>query len=259
MGEYVPIYGHPTWINSTGKGGGAPVLLLHGGFTNCDGLLGVFAVLGEHYQLVAFDRRGHGRTADTDAPFHYSDMALETIGVLEHIGGDPAHLVGYSDGGNVALVVALRRPDLVRSVVLIGANYHFDGVIPGQFEDLGPDSEFVGFLLPGYAERSPDGAEHFPVVVAKGVTMLTHEPTMTTDDLAQISVPALVLVGDDDATTPTHTWSLYESIPEGQLAVVPGASHLVPYEKPELVARLVADFLSSGGTVTTMMPIRRAY
>jgi pimeloyl-ACP methyl ester carboxylesterase len=258
MAGYVPINGHPTWVDTIGNADGVPVLLLHGGFTNSDGLLGVFAPLGEHYRLVGFDRRGHGRTADTDAPFHYSDMALEAIGVLQHTGGAPAHLVGYSDGGNVALVVALTRPDLVGSLVLIGANYHCDGVIPGLFDDLGPDSEFVQFLLPGYAERSPDGAEHFSVVVAKGVTMLTQEPTLTTDDLAHISAPTLVLVGDDDATDPTHTWSLYVSLPAGQLAVVPGASHLVPYEKPELVTRLVRDFLSTNGTVTTMMPVRRA-
>jgi pimeloyl-ACP methyl ester carboxylesterase len=257
MGEYVVINGHPTWIEVTGQG--IPVLLLHGGFTNCDGLLGVFAGLVESYRLVAFDRRGHGRTADTDAPFHYRDMATETIAVLEHLGGEAAHLVGYSDGGNVALMVALARPDLVRSLVVIGANYHADGVVPGAFDGLDePGSEFVDYLSAAYAERSPDGAEHFPVVVAKGVEMVTKEPTLTTEDLRRIPMPVLVLVGDDDATLPSHTLSLYESLPAGQLAVVPGASHLVPYEKPELVAQLAADFLRSDGDVSTMMPIRRA-
>jgi pimeloyl-ACP methyl ester carboxylesterase len=254
VGEYVAIRGQPTWVDRTGKG--APVLLLHGGFTNCDGLADVFASLADDYELIAFDRRGHGRTADTDAPFHYEDMADETIGVLEHVGGDAAHLVGYSDGGNVALLVALRRPDLVRSLVLIGSNYHHDGVVPGTFDDL--DAEFVDFLLPGYAERSPDGADHFPAVVAKGLDMIQHEPTLTEADLARIPMPALVLVGDDDATTPAHTLSLYESLRAGQLAVVPGASHLVPYEKSALVAQLVAEFLRTEGSVSTMMPIRRA-
>jgi pimeloyl-ACP methyl ester carboxylesterase len=256
VGEYVAINGHPTWIERTGEG--TPVLLLHGGFSNSDGLLDVFARLGEEHRLVAFDRRGHGRTADTDAPFHYSDMAGETIGVLEHVGGEPAHLVGYSDGGIVALLVALARPELVRSLVLIGTNYHCNGLVPGVFDDVGPDSELVTFLLPDYAERSPDGADHFPVVVAKGAAMIESEPTMTADDLARITAPALVLVGDDDAVLATHTWSLYESLPAGQLAVVPGASHIAPYEKPLLVAQLVDEFLGAGGAVSTMMPIRRA-
>jgi len=88
--------------------------------------------------------------------------------------------------------------------------------------------------------------------------MLTTEPTLTTDDLALIAMPALVLVGDDDMIEPAHTQALYESLPNGQLAVVPGASHVVPYEKPALVAQLVAEFLASGGEVATMMPVRRA-
>ncbi len=256
MGDYIPIKRHPTWIEVAGQG--VPVLLLHGGFSNCDGLRDVFAPLGAEYRLVAFDRRGHGRTADTDASFHFGDMAAEAIAVLEHTCGEAAHLVGFSDGGIVALYVALARPELVRSLVLIGANYHRDGVVPGAFDDLGPESEFVAFLLPGYAERSPDGAGHFSVVVAKAEAMLSREPTLTTEDLSHIPVPALVLVGDDDVVLPVHTWSLFESLPAGQLAVVPGASHTVPYEKPELVADLVADFLRTGGEVSTMMPLRRA-
>jgi pimeloyl-ACP methyl ester carboxylesterase len=256
VGEYVAVDGHPTWCEETGSGD--PVLLLHGAFSNCDRMLGVFGPLAPERRLVGFDRRGHGRTADTAAAFHFDDMADETTAVLEHLGGDAAHLVGFSDGGIVGLLVALTRPDLVRSLVLIGTNYHVDGLVPGVFDDLGPESELVAFALPGYADRSPDGAAHFPVVVAKSAAMLTSEPALSTADLERISSRALVLVGDDDAVLAAHSWSLYESLPFAQLAVVPGASHMVPYEKPELVVRLVRDFLRSDGEVSTMMPLRRA-
>jgi pimeloyl-ACP methyl ester carboxylesterase len=257
MGEYITINGHATWVDQSGAGD--PVLLLHGGFSNSDRMLGVFAPLASRYRLVAFDRRGHGRTADADAPFHYDDMARETIAVLETVVGGAAHLIGYSDGGVIALLVARTHPDLARSLVLLGTNYHVDGLIPEPFEDTGPDSEFVAFTKPGYAERSPDGADHYAVVVAKEVAMFSAEPTMTADDLTQIPMPALVLVGDDDCVWPAHTISLYESLPAAQLAIVPGTSHLAYYEKPELVLQLVGDFLDSGGAVSTMMPVRRAH
>ena len=78
MGEYVAIDGHPTWVEDTGTG--TPVLVLHGGFSNSDGLVEVFTPLAADYRVIAFDRRGHGRTADTDAPFHYADMTTETVG-----------------------------------------------------------------------------------------------------------------------------------------------------------------------------------
>ena len=127
MGEHLDIGGHPTWVDQRGSGP-ATILLLHGGASNSDLLLdAIGATLAERYRLVAFDRRGHGYTADTPAPFHYEDMAAETIGVLESVVGQRAHLVGWSDGGIIGLFVALRRPDLVDRMVLIGANSHFNG------------------------------------------------------------------------------------------------------------------------------------
>ena len=95
------------------------------------------------YRVVAFDRRGHGRTGDTEAPFHYDDMATETVSVLEQVVGGPAHLVGWSDGGIIAMLVALRHPDLVRRLVLIGANFHFNGTLP---MDIPPDSPIIGMM-----------------------------------------------------------------------------------------------------------------
>jgi pimeloyl-ACP methyl ester carboxylesterase len=84
------------------------VLLLHGGLSNSDAMLDPLGqALGETYRVAAFDRRGHGRTADTSEPFHYDTMADETLAFVEDLGG-PVHLVGWSDGGNVGLLVALR-------------------------------------------------------------------------------------------------------------------------------------------------------
>lgn len=256
VGEYVAINELPTWIEDQGTG--SPVLLLHGAFSNSDEMLASFGTLADRFRLVAFDRRGHGRTADTAAGFHYADMADEAVGVLERTVGEATHLLGYSDGANVALLVALRRPDLVRSLVVIGANYRADGLMPGVFDHFEPESEVAAQLLPSYAERSPDGAEHFPVVMEKTIAMFSVEPTMTEADLARVGAPALVLVGDDDIATLAHTCSLYESLPAGQLGVIPAASHLVVFEKPELVNALVAEFLTAQGPPQTLMPIRRS-
>lgn len=249
---YTDIRGHRTWFADSG-GAGEPVLMLHGGISDSELLLEPLEpALGERFRILAFDRRGHGRTADTDDAFHYDDMATETIAAIEKLIAGPAHLVGWSDGGNVALLVALRRPDLVRSLVLIGANFHFDGNMP-----MAPGGSEPRRLKDRYAERSPDGGEHFAAVFAKSGAMWACEPTLTTDDLRKISAPALVMVGDDDLLTLAHTASLYESLPLGQLAVVPGASHAVVLEKPELVSRLIGDFLSAPGRPETHLPMRR--
>ena len=201
MGDYIDILGHPTWVDVRGQQGeGAEtVLVLHGGLSNSDALLDTIGgSLADRYRVVAFDRRGHGRTGDTDAPFHYDDMASETVCVLEQVVGGPAHLVGWSDGGIIAMLVALSRPDLARRLVLIGANFHFNGTLP---MDIPPDSPIIGMMQALYAERSPDGGDHFGDVAQKTFAMFASEPTMTTDDLARITAPTLVVVGDDDLSS----------------------------------------------------------
>jgi len=254
MGERIDINGHPTWVEQRGDSGD-PILLLHGGLSNSDLLLDALsAPLAERHRLVAFDRRGHGFTADTDAPFHYSDMATEAIGVLENVIGGRAHLVGWSDGGIVGLLVALRRPDLVDRLVLIGVNFHFDGVLPIE---LDPNSPVTAALMQSYVERSPDGEAHFADVVGKGMTMISTEPTLTVDDLAKVTAPTLVMVGDDDLIDLTHTCALYESLPAGQLCVVPRASHALPLEYPDETARQVLSFLEAAEPPSTLMPTRR--
>ncbi|MDP9274505.1 MAG: alpha/beta hydrolase [Chloroflexota bacterium] len=250
---YTDIGGHRTWFADSG-GAGEPVLLLHGGLSDSELLLeSLEPALGDRYRVLAFDRRGHGRTSDTEAAFHYNDMANQTVAAIEKLVGGSTHLIGWSDGGIVALLVALRRPDLVRSLVLIGANYHYNGLMP---TDPG-DGSVPEALRERYAERSPDGMEHFSRVLDKSFAMFASEPTLTTADLRGIAAPTLVMVGDDDMATFAHTASLYESLPQGQLAVVPGASHAVVIEKPELVGRLIVDFLRAPRTPETYFPVRR--
>ena len=255
MGERIEINGHPTWVEQRGETGDT-ILLLHGGMSNSDTLLDVLSTpLTQRHRLVAFDRRGHGFTADTDAPFHYDDMATEAIGVLEKIVGGPAHLIGWSDGGIVGLLVALARPDLVNRLVLIGVNFHFEGVLPMEFDSSSPVPDM---MMQSYVERSPDGAEHFDAVFGKFMTMVSTEPTLTVDDVRRVTAPTLVMVGDDDLIELSHTCALYESLAAGQLCVVPRASHGLPLEYPEETARAVLGFLAADLPPETLMPSRRA-
>ena len=234
------------------------MLLLHGGIVDSRSLLdSIGPALGERYCVAAFDRRGHGRTADTSDALHYDTMAEETIGVLEYL-DRPAHLVGHSDGGDVGLLVAIRRPDLVQRLVLIGSNFHYAGLIP--IGELSPDdpSGVYDMFATMYGECSPDGREHFDAFLAKTYAMWASEPELTQTDLAAVTVPVLVLVADDDAIALSHTCLLYESIPGAQLAIVPGASHLLPIEQPEETVHIIRRFLEASEPPATLMPIRRA-
>ena len=212
--------------------------------------------LAERFRVYRPDRRGHGRTPDVEGPISYAQMAEDTIAFVEAVVGEPVYLVGHSDGAPVALLVALRRPDLVRKLVLGAGVFHHHGWAPGAI-DL--DEEVTAFFTDYYGAVSPDGPEHFPVVAEKLDRMHREEPTLTVADLAGYTGPALVMVGDDEDEIPIeHTLALRSGLPGGQLAVVPGAGHGLLAEKPELCNQLIVDFLE-GDAPTTEATIARVW
>lgn len=148
-------------------------------------------------------------------------------------------------------------PTFVRKLVTIGSNFHHERTIPALLENMAGQKDGDDMLRDLYQAVSPDGPEHWPVIKAKLLDMWRTGPTLTEVELATVDRPVLVLVGDDDAVFLRHTIALYEALPQGQLAIVPGTSHLVPIEKPDLVNRLVVDFLDDGAVVS-MLPMRRA-
>ena len=252
----IDVRGLPTWYAEYGDGD--PLVYLHGGFSSSREFARVREAYAERFHVFTPDRRGHGHTPDVPGPFSYERYAEDAVAFLDEVVGGPAHLVGYSDGAITALLVGLSRPDLVRRMVLISGQFHQNGLIPAFFH--GPDAvaELQASPLGAwYAEESPDGAEHFPVVAAKIIESALTGPTLAAEQLAGVPARTLVVSGDDDAITLEHTIEMYRSLPEAELAVVPGTSHVLVMEKPELVTQLVLDFLTSDA-VPTIMPIRRA-
>jgi pimeloyl-ACP methyl ester carboxylesterase len=256
VGQHVETTeGINTWYDEHGSG--SPVVLLHGGMATADSWGSQVPALSERHRVFTPERRGHGHTADVDGPYTYEAMAAETISFLEAVVDGPADLVGWSDGGNVALHAVRARPDLVRKVVTIGANYHHSGLLPLFFVQLGtdPDGPELAMFRDTYAAATPDGPDHWAVVYRKLLDMWQNGPTLTVEDLGAIEAPLLVMVGDDDAISYEHTVSLFESVQNGQLAVIPGTSHVVPLEKAGLVNQLLLDFLDDGSPIR-LMPMR---
>lgn len=251
----IKLLGHPTWVKLPSRGRPA-VILLHGALSSSGSLLrSIGPGLTTSFSVGAFDRRGHGRTADTTEPFTYESMADETIAFLESL-DRRVHLVGHSDGGNIALLVALRRPDLIKRMVAVGANYHHQGLI--DFPLLQPDTPDFDQWAVKYADLAPEGMAHARDVLLKTNEMLRTGPTMSVGDLGEIAVPVLVMAGDDDVSTLDHTTTMFESIPDAQLAILPGTSHAVLKERTKDCVRMIRRFLCQKGPVVTYSPIRRA-
>jgi pimeloyl-ACP methyl ester carboxylesterase len=260
MGDYVDVGELKTWFDTWGSASNPALLLMHGGLTSNDDWEQHGPALAEHFHVFAPERRGHGHTPDIEGPISYELMAQDMIAFLETIVGGPAHLVGWSDGGIIGLLVAMQRPDLVNKLVPISANFDVSGVVPEAAQmsaAMTPDGEDMAFFRTSYEQKSPDGAEHWPVVFEKIRQMFTTEPTIDPKDLAGIAAPTLVVAADDDLPRLDHTNELYRAIPNSQLAIVPGTSHGVVLEKAQFLDSMIIDFLRND-PVPTLMPIRRA-
>jgi pimeloyl-ACP methyl ester carboxylesterase len=249
---YIDLCDVRTWYDE--HGAGEPLVLLHPGGADARAWAPNLDALAARFHVFTPERRGHGRTPDVDGPITNELMAEDTIAFLERVVGASARLVGCSAGVSVALHVALRRPELVKRLVLIAGVFHRDGWVPAAID---PDASPHEALVRGYAELSPDGADHFPVVSAKLARLNWEEPTLTAADLAGVTSRTLVMVGDDDEVTLEHAIAMYRGLPDAELAVVPGTSHGLLHEKAALCNELIIDFLTTD-PVPTIAPVRRA-
>ena len=253
MAEYVQLGEVKTWYDEHGSGD--PLVLLHGGLVDARFFEPNLGPLAERFHVYTPERRGHGHTPDVPGPITYQLMADETIAFLEKVVGEPADLVGHSDGAFVAMLAAMQRPELVNRLVLISGGFSKEG-------EAAPDMEWnvdeiAAFLAPAYGEVSPDGEEHFRVVATKIGEMAAREPYLEASELANVTPRTLVIFADDDLVTMTHAVEMFEALPDAELAIVPGTSHFLTQEKPQLVNALVLDFLTNE-PVQTVAPIRRA-
>ena len=205
-------------------GDGPPLLLLHGGWGSIpEQWLPLFT---SHFRVIAPEQMGHGRTADrVDRPFHYHDMAENTVELMRRLGIESAVVIGYSDGGIIGLDMAIHHPERVIKLALTGANARFDGYTTeyqNWVHGFDPVSEPVS---DDYMRLSPDGAKHWPVFLERLKTMWAAEPSFTDEELQRVEAPTLLIIGDRDIVTPEHAVEMFRTIPGAQLCVVPNASH----------------------------------
>lgn len=255
MGEYRSIRDASLWVEDRGEGD--PVLLLHGGMSDVDEFDTNLFLLADRFQTVAYDRRGFGRSADTGA-FTMEEMAADAAAVIDSMAAGAAHVIGYSAGGMVAALVAIRRPELVRSLTIISSALRADDWIirPQAPEDDTVDAGYPSFMVDRYAELSPDGREHFPILVRKVAELAAHDAAAA-DALASFTGRALIVCADDDFVTLESQIALYRSQARGELAVIPGTSHMLLLEKPQQVTAVVREFLQ-GPPPATFAAIARS-
>ncbi|MFM6948657.1 MAG: alpha/beta fold hydrolase [Aquirufa sp.] len=235
-------------------GKGEPLILLHGGYGSSEMMGGMIAAFSKKYQVIAVDSRSQGRTTDSDEKvLTYAQMALDVNGFMDLLKIKKAKFVGWSDGGDIALELALVHPEKIDKAVIMGAN--FLGEKYGVF--LPMDTTWkMNPKDPLFAKTKSEMAKYFSTYermapdkskIASSKKKATdnayNNPNITLAQLNSIQVPFLVMAGDHDMFTLEHTMALYKNLPQASLYIVPDATHISPFEEPELVHSEILRYL----------------
>ncbi|HEY0117620.1 MAG TPA: alpha/beta hydrolase [Cellulomonas sp.] len=224
----------PLWVEQTGSG--RPLVLLHGNGETHRVFDRMVPLLAPQHRLVGLDSRGHGRSPRGDGPLTIARMADDVDEALDALGLDGVDLLGFSDGGNVALELALRHPGRSRALVVVGANLFPAGLKPASMAPIK-----AGHAALRLAERAVPWAR----TVTERWALMTDDPHIDPADLARVSIPALVVVGRRDVIRPEHTRLIAGSLPHARLATVEHAGHMLPVTHPRQLVRVVETFLAS--------------
>ncbi|HVM99093.1 MAG TPA: alpha/beta hydrolase [Caulobacteraceae bacterium] len=238
---YVAHDGARIYFSTYGKG--LPVILLHGGLANQE-YWGdqVPALTRAGYRVILIDSRGHGRSSRDNRPYTYELMASDVVAVMDQLEIPKAAVVGWSDGGIIGLVMALKHPDRLTRVFAFAANMDPSGV-KDDTESNPTFSRFEAEAADAYARLSPTPHD-FPDFHQAIAKMWAEEPNYSAADLAKITTPVAIVDGDhDEAIKPEHTAYLARSIPGAKLVMLPNASHFAFLQQPQRFNVEMLDFL----------------
>jgi pimeloyl-ACP methyl ester carboxylesterase len=228
-------------------GSGRPLVLLHGGLMTIGLTFGpLLEPLAAGRQVIAVELQGHGHTADTDRAMTIDALAGDVVALLDQLGIAQADLFGFSLGGLVAYAVALDAPARVGQLIVASADAHRP---PGResapiAEDRLPTQADFAAMRAAHAAAAPDPAQ-FEQTVAKTTAMVHDVPGRTAEELRSLRAPTLLIFGDRDFSPLPDALELFELLPDAQLAILPGTTHVGVTRRTSELLPLITRFLDA--------------
>lgn len=222
----------------TEAGEGFPLILLHGNGENHEYFVHQIACFSKNHRVLALDTRGHGKTPRGDGPFTIAQFAEDLRVFLDNLNIQQADILGFSDGGNIAMVFAMKYPGRVRNLILNGANLDAKGVKPVVQIPI-----VLGYWLAGlFAAKSPQARLH-----AEMLGLMVNDPNVKPKELKKITARTLVIAGTKDMIKRSHTELIARSIAGAELVFLEG-DHFIANKRAEAFNEVVGRFLGKERT-----------
>lgn len=246
----------------------APLLLISGAFMGTDSTMSWVSAFGGKRTVIVFDQQGHGRTPDTSRAMSYEQFADDAATLLRVLNVDHADVMGYSQGGGVALQLALRHPTLVNKLVSMSATYRRDGWYPVVLKGIGhlDATAFAGTPVEeAFQAHTPDVAA-FDAYVEKMKVLNAEDQNISDEQMRSISAKTMVIVGDTDGVTPEHALAMFklrgggdedaaasgmlQQVPAARLVILPATSHVGISAESAVLVPMVNAFLDDVAPAT---------
>ena len=215
------------------QGQGKPLILLHGNGENCDYFEHQIQYFSNQYHLFAIDTRGHGQSPRGEQPFTIKQFAEDLHDFMDEKGIEKAILLGFSDGGNIALTFGLKYPERIDKLILNGANLFPSGVKPLYQWPIE-----IGYRIAKLFAKKSEQAKHN----AELLGLMVNEPHIEPSELARLTMPVLVIAGTKDMIKESHTKLIYKSLLNAQLNIIEG-DHFVANKNADAFNKVVDAFL----------------
>ncbi len=241
------------YYEELGSADGQPLILLHGAGGTADDPIGGWAGLApsfaEQFRVLLVEHRGHGRTDNPAGFMTFEQMGDDVAALVEQLGLEAVHIGGISDGGVVALDCALRRPQMSRTITVVGANFTVHDGIRAVAATLDPDvlEQTAPDAAAEFGRRHDQGkySGYWKELLRQIIANNTANPSWTDDDLRRIRCPTLLIAGENDPfATAEQMAVMKQAIPGAEWLIINHAGHPVHFEQGDLVAPRILDFLS---------------
>ena len=245
---YAPVNGVRVYYEIHGSVSDAtPLVLLHGGGSTFEtSFEEVLPALSRGRRVIVYDRQGHGRTADLDRPFSFLQSADDAVELLRQLGVPRADFMGFSNGGQIAIQIALSHPEVVRKLVIESAMASRDGADPEFWKgfDHARLEDMPAELREEYLRVAPRPGD-LTAMFWKSVNQMKSFEGWSPEEIRSIRAPTLVLLGDRDVVRPEHGVALYRLLPHAQLAILPNTDHRAICHPPAWLPTLIVSFLDT--------------
>ena len=230
------VNGIKLYVETYGKG--QPMLQIHGNGESIASMGHQIRYFSDRYRVIAADSRGHGKSEMGSGRLTYEQMADDLNALLEKRGLKSVYVLGWSDGGILGLLLAIRHPDKVSRLAIMGANLNPAGAYNWALDLVTAKDKQIDQMI-----AKGDTSQPWPRL-KQYFDLLGKQPNIPVAQLKAITVPTLVMAGDRDVIADTHTLEIFHGLPNAQLAIFPGATHMIPWQNPELFNRTVETFFT---------------